>query len=50
MRVIWLNNIQPVGVHMFCMKHLSCLFCVLTFRLMNLRQVLALHGQHMQAN
>ena len=47
MGAIWLNNIRSGGVHvhmyMFCMQPLLVVwFCVLTFRLMNLRLFLAL--------
>jgi len=43
MGAIWLNNIRPGGVLMFCMQPLLVVCCVfLTFRLMNLRLFLAL--------
>jgi len=44
MGAIWLKNIRPGGVHNYVLYAASfnCLFCVLTFRLMNPRLFLAL--------
>ena len=44
MGAIWLNDIRPGGVHVYVLyaDSFSCLFCVLTFRLMNLRLIFGL--------